>query len=116
MKFTLSAIVGLVAGTLNGLLGAGGGMVVVPALSKSGLEQQKAHATSICVILPICIVSSALYLSSGRVTLLDAVPYLGWGILGAAIGTIILQKIHPNLLRKMFAILMIWAAYRMVFR
>lgn len=116
MKRTLSALTGLIAGILNGLLGAGGGMVVVPSLSKAGLDQQKAHATSICVILPICIVSGILYLSSNRVAISDAMPYLGWGVLGSIIGTIILQKIHPKLLKKLFAILMIWAAYRMVFR
>ena len=79
-KFSwLSALGGLAAGIINGLLGAGGGMVVVPMLQRAGLEPKKAHATSVCVILPVCVFSSVLYLTSGRVTLGDAAPYLLWG-------------------------------------
>ena len=116
MKKTISAIGGFLAGALNGLLGAGGGMIIVPTLTKSGVSQQKAHATSVCIILPLCIFSAYLYLSSGKVAIQDALPYLGWGVLGAFIGTYILSKINEQLLRRIFGILMIWAAYRMVFR
>ncbi len=116
MKKTISAIGGFLAGALNGLLGAGGGMIIVPTLTKLGLSQQKAHATSVCIILPFCVFSASLYLSSGKVTIQDALPYLGWGVLGASIGTYILSKINEQILRRMFGLLMIWAAYRMVFR
>ena len=60
----LAAVGGFFAGALNGLLGAGGGMVVVPLLDKAGLPPKKSHATSVCVILPICIFSAVLYLQS----------------------------------------------------
>lgn len=115
MKKTLSYFSGFFAGIVNGFLGAGGGMIIVPMLVKSGLDRKQAHATSVCIILPICIFSAYMYISSGKVTINDALPYLIWGVLGSIIGSIILPKINQNLLRKIFGILLIWASYRMVF-
>ena len=115
-KKWISSLGGLVAGTFNGLLGAGGGMIIVPVLGKTGLSPRKAHATSVCVILPICIVSSILYLTSGRVQISDAAPYLLWGAVGSVIGSILLTKINYVWLKRIFGILMIWAAFRMLIR
>ena len=116
MKKFLSYLGGLLAGVLNGLLGAGGGMIIVPMLVKSGLERKKAHATSVCIILPICIFSATMYLNAGSVTLSDSYPYLLWGVIGSVIGAWILPKINQNLLKKIFSILMLWASYRMLIR
>ena len=53
---------GLTAGILNGLFGAGGGVAVVPMLEKAGIEPKKAHATSISIILPLSLLSGIFYL------------------------------------------------------
>lgn len=113
-KFALM-LGGAVTGLLNGLLGAGGGMVVVPILNKR-VEQRKAHATSVSIILPICIVSAISYLNSGTVTFSDVTPYLWWGVLGAVIGSWLLPRINETLLKKVFALLMIWAGIRLLMR
>ena len=116
MNKKISSLGGFLAGILNGLLGAGGGMIIVPMLSKAGLEQNKAHATSVCIILPVCIFSAGVYLFSGRLKLLDATPYLIWGLIGSIIGSYILTKINPILLKRIFGIILIWGAYRMIFK
>ncbi len=116
MKKWLTAAGGMLAGALNGLLGAGGGMIVVPLLKKSGLTAQKAHATSVSVIFPIALLSAVLYLTSGRVQLSDATPYLAWGVVGSVIGAWLLPKISSVWLNRIFGALMIWAAVRMFFR
>lgn len=61
-------------GVINGLLGAGGGMVVVPLLSALGVRGKKSHATALMVIVPLSLVSAILYLVQGRVTVMDACP------------------------------------------
>ena len=53
---------GFGAGVINGLLGAGGGMVVVPLLSALGVRGKKSHATALMVIVPLSLVSAILYL------------------------------------------------------
>ncbi len=108
-------LIGLLSGTVNGLLGAGGGMLIVPALKKE-TEIKKAHATTVAVIMPMCIVSSILYITSGRVTLSDALPYAPFGIIGSWIGAFFLTRIKADRLRMVFNLFMIWAGIRMLMR
>lgn len=103
-------------GFINGLLGAGGGMLAVPLLKKAGAEQKQAHATSIALILPLCIFSATLYLINGKVAFSDAVGYLPAGTVGAVIGAILLSKIKDSWLRKIFALFIIWSGVRMWFK
>ena len=67
---------GLGVGLINGLLGAGGGMLAVPLLNASGLPTHKAHATSLAIIFPLSVLSAGLYLFQDRMSLGDALPYL----------------------------------------
>lgn len=116
MKKKLYPIWGLFAGILNGLLGAGGGLLIVPILEKYDLEQRSIHATSVCIILPICILSTIIYLIKGQVTFNDALPYLPFSIIGSIIGSFILSKINQNFLRKLFGIFMLWAAIQLLLK
>ena len=106
----------VLVGFINGLLGAGGGMLAVPLLEKAGAQQKQAHATSIALILPLCIFSATLYLINGKVTLSDAVGYLPAGAVGAVIGALLLSRIKDSWLRKIFALFIIWSGVRMWFR
>lgn len=57
-----SAAAGGAAGLANGFFGGGGGMLLVPLLTRwCGLEQRRAFATSIAIILPLCALSSVIY-------------------------------------------------------
>ena len=103
---------GLVAGILNGLFGAGGGVAVVPMLENAGIEPKKAHATSISIILPLSILSGIFYLISGHISFETALPYLPLGIVGALMGGWLLQKISNELLRRIFGIIIIISAVR----
>lgn len=111
----ISVIGGTLTGLINSLLGAGGGMVAVPLLKKQ-VNPRCAHATFVCVILPLSAISCISYLKAGKVTVADAMPYVLWGVLGAVIGTYALQKLKLNSIRKIFALIMLWAGIRMVFR
>ena len=81
------ALAGAAAGLVNGFFGGGGGMVLVPLLAGwCGLDQRKAFATSVAVILPLCILSAAVYLFRGGVELVPALPYSGRRAGGGASG------------------------------
>ena len=57
-RYIGSGIAGFSAGVLNGLFGAGGGMVLVPLMSiLTDLDEYQMFSTSVSVLLPICIVS-----------------------------------------------------------
>lgn len=99
-------------GILNGLFGAGGGVVVVPMLEKAGIEPKKAHATSISIILPLCFLSGIFYFFSGHFSFGQAVGYLPLGLAGAVLGAWLLKKIPNDLLRRVFGIVIIISAVR----
>lgn len=111
-----TAFGGLTVGILNGLLGAGGGMIAVPLLKNMGLSQKESHANAVAIILPITVLSAVLYLYNGYVNLGDAFPYIPTGLIGAFAGTFILSKISPVLLKKVFGGLMIYAGIRLLIK
>lgn len=107
---------GLLTGFVNGLFGAGGGMLSVPILGKYGLKKKESHASAVAVIMPLSIFSATLYLLNGSVTINDAVKYVPWGLLGATTGTFILKQLPDKWIRKVFSIFMIWAGITLFMR
>lgn len=105
---------GFVIGILNGLLGAGGGMVAVPTLRACGVEGKRSHATSLAVMVPLSLVSAWLYLSAERLELSAALPYLPGGLAGALAGAWLLRRIDTLLLRRVFGVLLIYSAVRLL--
>ncbi|MBR4123579.1 MAG: sulfite exporter TauE/SafE family protein [Clostridia bacterium] len=101
-------------GVVNGLFGAGGGMIAVPLLKKMGFEQKSAHCNAVAVILPITVLSAILYIIKDYVNLSDAYIYLPTGVLGAGIGTVVLKKISPLWLKRIFGIFMVYAGFRLL--
>ncbi len=106
---------GFFIGIINGMLGAGGGMLAVPLLSKfNDMDQQSSQANSVAVILPLTIFSAVAYILKGSVQISDALIYIPGGLIGAIIGTLLLKKIPNKILKRIFAVFMIWAGYRMI--
>lgn len=114
MKKKWAAMGGALAGVVNGLLGAAGGMVLVPMLRKGGTDTKRSHATSVAIILPISLISALFYLQNQRFSFTDALPYLPGGILGALLGAWLLPRIPSHLLRRIFGVFMLWAAIRLL--
>lgn len=110
-------ILGFIAGILNGFFGAGGGLVVVPMLEKLKIEPKKAHATSIAIILPLCIISAIIYLIKGIALQIPNLLILtAGGIAGAIGGSFLLMKINNKLIKRIFAIVMIISSIRILFK
>lgn len=107
---------GIGVGFVNALLGAGGGMLAVPALKGFGMKQREAHVNSVAVIMPLSLMSSFMYLKAGNVGFSDALPYVLPGILGAAAGSVIIKHISNGALNKIFALFMIWAGIRLLLK
>ena len=111
-----AALTGLAAGLVNGLLGSGGGMIAVPMLERGGVEANRAHATSVAVMLPLSAVSAFFYLRSGGVSIRDALPYIPGGIVGALMGVMLLRRVKPGLLRKIFGGLAVYSGMRILLK
>jgi len=106
---------GVLCGVFNGLLAAGGGIVAVLSLRKFlGVETHKSHATAVAIMLPLTVVSAAIYLGGGKVDITTAVWVTVGGAVGGIVGAKLLGKISANLLHKIFGGIMIFAAIRMM--
>ena len=112
----ISGLFGLLIGAVNGLFGAGGGMIAVPLLKKTGLTQKEAHANAIAVILPITIVSAVIYILKDTVKISDALIYLPTGVIGAVLGTVCLKKLSPLWLKRIFGCFMVYAGIRLLLK
>ncbi len=104
---------GFLIGVINGLFGAGGGMLAVPLFKAYGMEQKKAHANSIAVILPLCLISVCFYFMKGNVDIKLSLYLIPFGLIGAAAGTLLMRRIDPVLLKHIFAVFLIWAGLKM---
>lgn len=110
------AVAGAAAGVANGFFGGGGGMVLVPMLTRScGLDQRNAFATSVAIIAPLCVLSSAIYLFRGELDFMAALPYLLGGLAGGFLGGKLFKKLDMDWLRRGFALLILYGAFRSLF-
>lgn len=110
------AAIGLVTGFANGLFGSGGGTIVVPAMERFlGVEEHKAHATAIAVILPLSLLSLAIYLWKSNLSAVWQVAFwasLG-GLGGGYVGAKLLKKVSGIWLHRIFGAFLLAAAVRM---
>jgi len=115
MKKMLS-IIGLAAGLANGLFGAGGGTLLVPALEKFlKFETHKAHATTLAVILPLSVISAVVYTWGVDVDWTALLLVSIGGVVGGIIGAKLLNKLSGAWLNMLFGIFLAAGALRMLF-
>lgn len=106
-------LTGTLGGLVNGLFGGGGGMVVVPLLTRwCGVEEKKAFATCVAVIFPFCLLSAAIYLFRTDFDLLTALPYLMGGLAGGFVGGKLMDRVSVVWLRRIFAAFLLYGGVR----
>jgi len=109
-----SVTVGLAAGFLGGLLGIGGGVIYVPGLVFFlGLDQRRAHASSVAVIVVSATAAAISFGAEGHVDTRAALFMFGGAAIGAPIGARLLGKLSERTLVATFAVVMVVAAIRM---
>ena len=105
--------VGFAAGCINGLLGTGGGMILVPLLTTLEKEDpSKVFTHSVAIILPICLVSLAISPGYGALPWKEALPYLIAGIPGGIAAEIWGKKIPVKWLHRALGIFILWGGVR----
>lgn len=115
-KYYRHILIGLVAGVLNGLFGAGGGSIAVPAMEIFlKTDEKKSHATAIAIILMLSAVSSFFYIRRGFFDFNLWIPVTIGGIAGGLAGAALLNKISKRLLKIIFGSLIMATAVKMFF-
>lgn len=107
------AIAGFCAGAVNGLFGAGGGMVLVPLLGLlTQLDERDIFSGSIAIILPICIVSLTATALNGSIPWAASLPYLLASAAGGVIAGFWGKKIPTLWLHRGLGALILWGGVR----
>ncbi len=117
MAQVLYIILGVVAGTLSGMFGIGGGIILIPALVFIfGLTQHQAQGTTLALMIPpIGLLAALRYYQSGNVKLgMAGFICLGFFV-GGFIGANLVQNFSEPLLRKGFALFLLFVSLHMLF-
>jgi len=108
------AICGAAAGIVNGLIGTGGGMILVPLLAGfTDLDDDQVFPASVSIIMPICVISLAVSgFRSGGLPFLEAAPYLLGSLAGGVLAGITDRRIPVKWLHRGLGILILWGGVR----
>jgi len=109
--------IGLTAGILSGFVGIGGGLLIVPALIFFlGMSQFEAQGTSLAMMLPpIGILAVMNYAKTGNLNWKYALILAIVFIIGGYIGSKISLSLSPQIVKKIFGVLMLVAAFKLIF-
>ncbi len=103
----INSIVGFIAGFI-GALGLGGGGVLVMFLTAFlGVAQLKAQGTNLLFFIPIGLFALLLHSRKKLVVWKTALPAIGFGLVGAALGCLLARMLGGDIMRKIFGLMLL---------
>jgi uncharacterized membrane protein YfcA len=107
------ATAGIAAGIINGLFGAGGGMVLIRLLTLlTDLNDDELFSSSLAIMLPICIVALTATALHQPLPLRESIPYLVGSAVGGILAGMLQGKIPTIWLHRILGLLIIWGGVR----
>jgi uncharacterized membrane protein YfcA len=117
MDELLAALIALAGGLAGGLVGVGGGVLFVPALTIFlGLSQVEGESTSLLMIVVVALVGAARQNAYGNLRLRDAVLIGVLSPLGVLVGVAAANEVPQRALELSFAALVLFIAYGLIRR
>ena len=112
-----ACLAGSLAGLVTGFFGAGGGMVLIPLLTHlCRLPDRKAFASSVSIVLPMCLCSLSVGLLRGEFTLGGAWQYLLGGVIGGLAGGLLFRRVPLPLLHAALGVFILWGGATLILR
>jgi hypothetical protein len=110
-------VIGIITGVMAGMLGIGGAIIMIPALVfLLGISQQTAQGTSLAVMLPpVGIIAAYNYYKAGHVNLKIAIILALFFLVGSYFGSKLAITLPEQMLKKIFGILLLLVAAKMLF-
>lgn len=117
MQSFLLILLGLVSGTLSGVLGIGGGIIIVPALNQIfKVPMNVAVGTSLLIIIPSAISGSLTHYTKGNLNIGLAVLVMIGAVIGSYLGARAAAAVPELWLKRAFALLLVYVAVNMFFQ
>jgi uncharacterized protein len=109
-------LIGILTGILSGLLGIGGGLLMVPALTLFGVSLVQATATSLVAVFLSAASGSLQNLRTGDLDKSAALLLAGFGIITAQVGAWLGDRLPEQALALGFAVLLLTTIYLMALK
>jgi uncharacterized protein len=117
MSEIAAILIAMAGGFTGGIVGVGGGVLFVPALTIFlGLTQVEAESTSLLMIVIVALVGAFRQNSYGNVNIRAALVIGALSPLGVLLGVVISNAVSERVLQLSFAALALFIAYRLVQR
>ncbi len=117
MNEVAAILIAIAGGLAGGLVGVGGGVLFVPALTVFlGLTQVEGESTSLLMIVIVALVGTLRQNAYGNVNLRDAAVIGVLSPLGVLIGVAVANHVSQRALELTFAGLVLFVAYGLVRR
>jgi uncharacterized protein len=115
--FLVLILIGLAAGVLAGMVGLGGGIILIPALMLFlSMDQRMAQGTTVAIMLPpIGFFAAFNYYKAGYVNIKYALIIAIVFMVGGYLGSKLALNLPVPVLKKMFAVLLVVIAAKMIF-
>ena len=112
-KIIIFLITGLLTGFLSGMMGVGGGAIMVPVMVLlAGFTQHVAQGTSLLVMVPAGFAGALTHRKLGNVVHRLLVGLIPGVLLGTYFGGSFAYLLPDNILRTIFAVVIIWMGLR----
>lgn len=106
-------LAGSAAGIVNGLFGAGGGMILVPLLTTlTDWDSSEIFPASISMILPMCLLSLIASAYYHPLPWSAALPYLIGSFAGGILAGWLGKRIPTVWLHRILGALILWGGFR----
>ena len=105
---------------MNGFIGTGGGIIIyftlkfLNKLENNDIDVKNIMAAVISVAIPMSIVSSVIYMIKGNVVYKELLLYTPAALIGGIIGAFLLDKLKFKIVKKLFAVMIIYSGIRMI--
>jgi uncharacterized membrane protein YfcA len=117
VDIAIAALIAIAGGLAGGLVGVGGGVLFVPALTIFlGLSQVEGESTSLLMIVIVALVGAYRQSYYGNLELRDALIIGALSPLGVLVGVVVANEVSQRALELSFAALALYIAYGLVRR
>ena len=118
--FILCASVGILAGFINGFLGAGGGLILLWILGRMNPEKgedavRDNFASVVLVVLLLSVVSSVTYSHTASLDTTSLLFLALPGMIGGIAGAYLTDRLNTKIIKLAFSVLIVIAGINMVF-
>lgn len=112
----MQAVVGALSGIIASM-GLGGGFVLLIWLTlHDGMPQRQAQGVNLLFFLPIALISVVMHLRSGLIDKRLVLAMIPGGVAGAVLGALASQMVGNDILRKIYAVFLLFFGLRELFR